>query len=178
MASTPKRRDGMIQTHWMDEARRQVGRGLDVLGLGPQETPYRVVAEWPGAKLRAYHDQERAHGPVLLIILAPFKRVYLWDLLPEVSVVRRCLDRGLRVYLLEWLIPTPREDEFGFADYADRLPGAALDAIQAETGVSAPVLAGHLSRACSWTSSRCRVVCSRRQSSSSTARTALCTARF
>ena len=80
---------------------------------------------------------------MLFIIPAPFKKAYLWDLLPEVSVVRRCLAGGLRVYLLEWLIPTQREDEFGFAEYANRLPAAALDAIQAETGVSAPVLAGH-----------------------------------
>ena len=131
-------------THWMDEARRQVGRTLDVLGVGPQETPHRIVAELPGARLRAYHDRERADGPVLLIIPAPFKRVYLWDLLPQVSVVRRCLARGLRVYLLEWLIPTKREDGFGLAEYADRLPAAALDAIQAETGSSTPiVLAGH-----------------------------------
>ena len=53
-------------SHWMDEARRQVGRALDGVGLGPQETPHRIVAEWPGARLRAYHDdQERADGPVL-----------------------------------------------------------------------------------------------------------------
>jgi polyhydroxyalkanoate synthase len=129
--------------HWMDEARRRVGRALDVLGLGPQETPHRVVAEMPGARLRAYHDQERADGPVLFIIPAPFKKAYLWDLLPEVSVVRRCLAGGLRVYLLEWLIPTRREDEFGLAEYANRLPATALDAIRAETDVSAPVLAGH-----------------------------------
>jgi len=83
----------------MDQARRQVGRALDVLGLGPQETPHRVVADMPGARLRAYHDQERADGPVLLIIPAPFKKAYLWDLLPEVSVVRRCVNGGLRVYL-------------------------------------------------------------------------------
>jgi poly(3-hydroxyalkanoate) synthetase len=102
--------------HWMDEARRRVGRALDAFGLGPQETPHRVVAEMPGARLRAYHDQERADGPVLFIIPAPFKKAYLWDLLPEVSVVRRCLAGGLRVYLLEWLIPTRHEDEFGLAE--------------------------------------------------------------
>ena len=122
--------------HWMDEARRQVGRVLDGLGLGPQETPHRIVAKLPGARLRAYHDRERTDGPVLLIIPAPFKRVYIWDLLPEVSVVRRCLARGLRVYLLEWLIPTKRENAFGLAEYADRLPAAALAAIQAETAPS------------------------------------------
>src|SRR3954467_7888334 len=89
-------RAGRMMTYWMDEARRQVGWALDASGLGPHEAPYRVIAEWPGARLRAYHDQERADGPVLLIIPAPFKKAYLWDLLPEVSVVRRCLARGLR----------------------------------------------------------------------------------
>jgi polyhydroxyalkanoate synthase subunit PhaC len=58
-------------THWMDEARRQVGRALDGVGLGPQETPHRVVAEWPGARLRAYHDQERADGPASLLPSQP-----------------------------------------------------------------------------------------------------------
>jgi poly[(R)-3-hydroxyalkanoate] polymerase subunit PhaC len=63
--------------------------------------------------------------------------------MPDVSVVRRCLARGLRVYLLDWLIPTENEDGFGLAEYASRLPCAAIDAIQVETGLSAPILAGH-----------------------------------
>src|SRR5690242_3645352 len=71
------RAGSMMQMHWMDEARRQVGQALDASGLGPQETPHRVVAEWPAARLRAYHDQERVDGPVLLIIPAPFKKAYL-----------------------------------------------------------------------------------------------------
>jgi polyhydroxyalkanoate synthase len=123
--------------------RRQVGRGLDALGLGPDEAPYRVVAEFPGARLRAYHSPDRVARPAVLIIPAPFKRAYIWDLLPDVSVVRRCLERELRVYLVEWLDPTKREDGFGLAEYADRLPGAALDAIAAESGSSRPILAGH-----------------------------------
>src|SRR3954463_4312766 len=124
----------MMQIHWMDEARRQVGRALDASGLGPQETPYRVVAEWPGARLRAYHGQERTDGPVLLIIPAPFKKAYLWDLLPEVSVVRRCLARGLRVYLLEWLIPPQGGEDLGRAKSPHDLPAAAFDATRAEPG--------------------------------------------
>jgi polyhydroxyalkanoate synthase subunit PhaC len=130
-------------TEWMDEARRQIGRGLDAFGLGPKETPHRIVAEFRGARLRAYHDRESAQGPVLLIIPAPFKKAYIWDLLPDVSVVRRSLDRGLRVYLLEWLVPAKSEDGFGLVEYADHLPGLALGAIADETGVSSPLLAGH-----------------------------------
>lgn len=72
-----------------------------------------------------------------------FKRAYIWDLLPQVSVVRRCLERGLRTYLLEWLIPTAAEDKFGLAEYANALPRAALDAIASETGCQAALLFGH-----------------------------------
>jgi polyhydroxyalkanoate synthase subunit PhaC len=58
-------------------------------------------------------------------------------------VVRQCLRRGLRVYLLEWLDPGPAEDGLGLEDYAERLPLAALDAIANETDEAAAVLAGH-----------------------------------
>src|SRR3712207_9159381 len=125
----------------IDQARRQAGRMLDASGLAPEEAPFRVLAEMPGARLRAYGAPD-AKGPVLLIIPAPFKRAYIWDLLPEVSVVRHCLSRGLRVYLLEWLVPTPQEDEFGLAEYADRLPAAAPDAIGTETGRGARLRSG------------------------------------
>jgi polyhydroxyalkanoate synthase len=127
----------------MDEVRRQIGRGFDAVNLGPEETPHRVVGEFPGARLRAYQGCEAGRGPVLLIVPAPFKRAYIWDLLPRVSVVRRCRDRGFRVYLLEWLVPTQREDEFGLSVYADHLINAALGAIRDETGSSAAILAGH-----------------------------------
>ncbi|MCL4765812.1 MAG: alpha/beta fold hydrolase [Hyphomicrobiaceae bacterium] len=128
---------------WIDEWRRQIGRALDAVGIGPEEAPHRIAAAVPGARLRAYFPRNAAPGPVVLIVQAPFKRAYIWDLLPQVSVVRHCLARGARVYLLEWTAPTGREDGFGLAEYACRLPGSAIDAIEAETGVSSPVLAGH-----------------------------------
>ena len=130
-------------TDWMDTARRQFGRGLDALGLNADEAPHRVVAEFAGARLRAYHDEPSSCVPTVLIVQAPFKRAYIWDLLPEVSVVRRCLSRGYRVYLLEWLDPTAQEDAFGLAEYADRLPRAALGAIRDEGSSLAPILIGH-----------------------------------
>src|SRR4051812_20812770 len=126
-----------------DEARRQIGRALDAIGLGPHESPHRVIADLSAARLRAYQDAECGHGPVVLIIPAPFKRAYIWDLLPQVSVVRRCVERGFRTYLLEWLIPTAAEDSFGLAEYAHGLPGAALDVIESETGCKTPLLFGH-----------------------------------
>jgi polyhydroxyalkanoate synthase subunit PhaC len=129
----------------LDRARRQAGRVLDAAGPGPVEAPSRVAAEAQGARLRAYQPPETpgAGRPALLVLPAPIKRAYVWDLLPEVSVVRQCLSRGLRVYLVEWLDPGPTEDGLGLADYAERLPLTALDAIAEETGEAAAALAGH-----------------------------------
>jgi polyhydroxyalkanoate synthase len=130
-------------TEWLDEARRGIGKACDALGFGPQESPYRVAAEFRGAKLRAYFRTGNTSGPVLLILPAPYKQPYIWDLSPDLSVVRRCIGKGFRVYLLEWLAPTKAEDSFGLAEYAFHLPAAAFQVIETQTGVSAPALAGH-----------------------------------
>src|SRR3546814_2358549 len=45
--------------------------------------------------------------------------------------------------LLEWTMPTADMDGLGLADYADRLIGAAIDAIEAETGRPGMAVAGH-----------------------------------
>src|SRR5688500_1187770 len=110
------RRAALTVTEWLDEARRGIGRACDAIGFGPQETPYRVAAEFRGARLRAYFRAGNTSGPVLLIIPAPYKQPYVWDLSPDLSVVRRCVGKGLRVYLLEWLAPTKAEDSFGLAE--------------------------------------------------------------
>jgi polyhydroxyalkanoate synthase len=125
----------------IDEARRQRGLALDAAGFGPLEAPYRILAEEPGARLRAYHEADEK-GPALLIVPAPIKRGYIWDLLPEVSVVRHALRCGARVYLLEWLTPGAAEDALGLADYADRLLQTAIEGVEADAD-GAPVLAGH-----------------------------------
>jgi polyhydroxyalkanoate synthase subunit PhaC len=128
----------------LDEARREAGRALDRAGIAPVESPFRFVTEMRGARLRAYQQATAAaDSPVVMLIPAPIKRAYVWDLLPEVSVVRRCLRRGLRVYLLEWLDPGAAEQGLDLADYAEHLPLAALEVIAAETGEPAAALAGH-----------------------------------
>lgn len=126
----------------VDEVRRHSGRLLDLAGLRTGEAPHRPIAGFKGARVHAYAPAN-AGGPVLLIIAAPFKRPYIWDLLPAVSVVRRCLEGGIRPYLLEWTIPGHDEDQLGLDDYADRLIGAAVEAARADARSAEPLLAGH-----------------------------------
>jgi polyhydroxyalkanoate synthase len=122
-----------------DRVRRLTGSWLEAAGLGPCETPSRRTLVQPGFELRAY-GEPGASGRGVLLVPAPIKRSYIWDLAPAASVVRRCLERGLRVYLVRWTDP---DVQLGLSGYADGLLVAALRAIQAEMGQRRVVLIGH-----------------------------------
>ena len=79
----------------------------------------------------------------MLLVPAPIKRAYIWDLAPWASAVRRCSDNGFRTYLLQWEQPDEEQSNCGLADYADRLILCCLEAIQAETEQGSVFLAGH-----------------------------------
>jgi len=123
----------------IDQQRRWQGRLLDLLGFGPRQQPARAVLRQPGMQLNAYAEAAGA-GPVVLLIPAPIKRAYLWDLAPGASVVERLLAGGVRPYLLHWEEPDPQS---GLADYVARQLVDAVQAIRAETGETRIFLAGH-----------------------------------
>jgi polyhydroxyalkanoate synthase len=124
----------------VDAVRRAQGAVLEGLGFGPTECSYGIVASGPHWRLRDYGRS--AAGPCLLIVAAPIKRPYIWDLAPSVSAVRLCVDRGLRVYLLEWTSPPPAHGNAGLAEYADQAIGQAVARLARETGAP-PFLMGH-----------------------------------
>jgi len=140
----------------MDRSRRARGQMLDRAGYGPQVTPSTILHTEPGLKLRRFGQQKNT-GPAVLLVPAPIKRAYIWDLTPEVSVVRRWLERGYQVYQAEWVPvvdPDPEADtsadacdgcdaSFGLADYGDRLLDACRRAITADSGESQVIVAGH-----------------------------------
>src|SRR5690242_1163501 len=106
-----------------DLVRRTSGRLLDAMSLGPIETPARSVCTLPGVELRAYGaagDFRSGSAAPVLIVPAPIKRAYIWDLAPDASVVRRCLAAGLQVYLLRWTEAHRTADwDQGLEAYAD-----------------------------------------------------------
>ena len=123
---------------FMDAWRQAQGAALEGLGSGPTECGYHVIAS--GRRLRDYGARDAR--PCLLIVAAPIKRPYLWDLAPPVSAVRYCLDHRLRVYLLEWTPPRRGRGNAGLAEYAGRAIGEAVANISRETGTR-PFLIGH-----------------------------------
>lgn len=120
-----------------DRSRRAVGQIFDQAGWGPIETPSRVEFSEPGVTLKSYGGV----GPALLLVPAPIKRAYIWDLAPWCSVVGQALRGNCRVYVLEWR--EPGGEAQGLADYADRLIGDCVDAIEAQSGARRLFLAGH-----------------------------------
>ena len=124
--------------HHLDRQRRRQGRLLDVLGFSPREQSGRTVLQQSDMELRAYGGAR--NGPVVLLVPAPIKRAYLWDLAPGASVVERLLKGGTRPYLIHWQEPAP---ESGLADYAVHHLLAAIRAVQADAGAEAVFVAGH-----------------------------------
>ena len=126
----------------MDRSRQARGKMLERAGYGPQQTPSTVILDQPGLKLRRYHHAP-AGGPAVLLVPAPIKRAYIWDLAPDISMVRRWSERGYRVYLAEWL-PMPDSDpDVGLADYADRMLSACQRAIHEDSGQERLTIVGH-----------------------------------
>lgn len=123
----------------IDSLRRAQGDALERLGYGPEETAYRIAGRGRLWRLRDYGGT--AGGPPLLIVAAPIKRPYIWDLAPGASAVRWCRDRGFRVRLLEWEPPT--DGAAGLADYAGGAIAEATAAVTQSSGDAAPLLIGH-----------------------------------
>jgi len=119
----------------LDSMRRLQGTALDTLGLVPVEHPYRTVFASSTVSLRRY-GTGRERGPAVLIVPAPIKRPYVWDLAPEISVVGRCLAADAQVFLMEW---RAIDADVGLSEFADR---AILDCLNAIEHTQA-ILLGH-----------------------------------
>jgi polyhydroxyalkanoate synthase subunit PhaC len=130
----------MMHFAMTDKLRRAQGDALDVLGLGPRECAFQVISSGPCWRLRAYGGPEA--GPVLLMVPAPIKRPYIWDLTPAVSAVRYCLHHGFRVHLLEWT-PPGADGSAGLDAYGGQAIAACVEAISNQSNGTLPFLLGH-----------------------------------
>ena len=124
-----------------DTVRRTQASALDVFGLGPHECDFQVIASGARWRLRQYGNPTAR--PTLLIVPAPIKRPYIWDLTPSVSAVRYCLRHGLGVHLIEWIPPTKGEECAGLDEYAGQAIAACVRTLSSAAGGERPFLMGH-----------------------------------
>lgn len=127
----------------LDQTRRWQRWALDMVGAVPTQAPGTIIFHEPGVTLKGYGTENCPGEPALLLVPAPIKRAYIWDLAAGASVVSQCLQHGFNVYLLQWESPGAAESGFGLAEYADRLILDCLEAIEADTRQARTFLAGH-----------------------------------
>ena len=127
------------QFDWTDTLRRAQGDAFGAWGLGPHECRYRIIAAGSHWRLREYIEHDGA--PAVLIVAAPIKRPYIWDLAPSASTIRHCLRQRLRVHLLEWL-PAPRRGANNGLEQYTQAIGECVATI-ADAADHEPFLFGH-----------------------------------
>ena len=123
-----------------DIMRRLQGDAIGAFGFGPSECPYRTIASGHNWRLRDYGNNDKSHS--LLIVAAPIKRPYIWDLFPSASTVRHCLREGLHVYLLEWIPASYRSGNNGLDECAFAVSDC-VGQVSGEGRGSKPFLIGH-----------------------------------
>ncbi|HWP27679.1 MAG TPA: alpha/beta fold hydrolase [Xanthobacteraceae bacterium] len=122
-----------------DIIRSAQGSALGAFGLDPVECAYRVVASGAFWQLRDYGPEHAASAS--LIVAAPIKRPYIWDLAASVSPIRYCCGRGQRMFLLEWLPATENSAHNGLTEYTDAIVVCAAQ-ISRQIGTP-PLVLGH-----------------------------------
>jgi polyhydroxyalkanoate synthase subunit PhaC len=134
--------DGIRETYFavMDEVRRAQADALAACGLGPVECDYHVLASGPHWRLRSYAPSGGRTS--VFIVAAPIKRPYIWDIDPNVSVIRYCLGQQLRVYLIEWKVPTLDHEASGLDKYVEAI-SECLTKIADHARGQTPFLMGH-----------------------------------
>jgi polyhydroxyalkanoate synthase subunit PhaC len=105
-----------------------------VVGKNLATTPGSVVYRSPVMELIQYRSvRNEVHRRPLLIAPPQINKFYVFDLVPEKSIVQFALKGDLQTFAISWKNPTPAESHFGLDTYVDALE-EAVDVMRAITG--------------------------------------------
>ena len=112
----------------------QVDTRTFAVGKNLATTPGSVVLRTDVMELIQYRPvTETVHRRPLLIAPPQINKFYVFDLVPDKSIIRYCLDGGLQTFAISWKNPTAAERGFGLDTYVAAL-GEAVDAMCEITG--------------------------------------------
>src|SRR5215468_10300042 len=112
----------------------QVDTRTFAVGKNLATTPGSVVLRTDVMELIQYQPtNDEVHQRPLLIAPPQINKFYVFDLVPEKSIIRYCLDGGLQTFAISWKNPTAAERGFGLDTYVAAL-GEAVDAMCEITG--------------------------------------------
>jgi polyhydroxyalkanoate synthase subunit PhaC len=112
----------------------QVDARTFAVGKNLATTPGAVVLRSDVMELIQYRPTtDDVHRRPLLVVPPQINKFYVFDLAPEKSIIRYCLDGGLQTFSISWKNPTAAERGFGLDTYVAALE-QAVDAVRAITG--------------------------------------------
>jgi polyhydroxyalkanoate synthase subunit PhaC len=118
------------QTRALDRAMRSPSIVQSALTTRVGTTPHDVVFRAGTLSLLRYRrDTPAAHAPPVLLCYALINRPYILDLQPDKSVVRRYLEQGFDVYLIDWGVPSHADRSLTLEDYVCRLLDSVIELI-------------------------------------------------
>ncbi|MDI9395621.1 MAG: class III poly(R)-hydroxyalkanoic acid synthase subunit PhaC [Euryarchaeota archaeon] len=122
-------------------------RGMEVLLKNPDYsvgmTPSEVI--YTENKMKVLHyipTVEKTHHTPILIVYALVNRYYILDLQPDKSVIKRLLDEGFDVYLIDWGYPSGLDKYLTLDDYVNGYINTAVDKVRERKGVDKITLFG------------------------------------
>jgi polyhydroxyalkanoate synthase len=89
-------------------------------------------------KVQLYHYKPQVKNPCsvpVLIIYALMNKQYIMDLHPDKSFVKKLLEQGLDLYIIDWGYPTPEDRYLSMEDYIEEYLGSAIDFIREKHGL-------------------------------------------
>ncbi|WP_114577617.1 class III poly(R)-hydroxyalkanoic acid synthase subunit PhaC [Saliphagus sp. LR7] len=108
------------------------------------QTPSEVVYEENKLRLLHYEAQtEEQHDVPILIVYALINKPYILDLQPDRSVVRRLLEAGFDVYMIDWGEPSKLDRSLTLEDYVTRYIDNCADVVRDRSDQDAINLLGY-----------------------------------
>jgi polyhydroxyalkanoate synthase subunit PhaC len=106
-------------------------------------TPSEVIWQQDQVKLRRYLGGSRAIAPPVMAFLGLVSRAYVFDLVAGNSFVRRLLDAGFDVSVLDWGVPDESDAANTLETYVQGYLPRAIAALCEETGAQEVNLIGY-----------------------------------
>ncbi len=108
------------------------------------ETPSEVVYEENKLELLHYESlTDEQHKTPILVVFALINKPFILDLQPDRSVVRRLLEAGHDVYLIDWNEPSRLDRHLTIDDYVNRYIDNCVDVVRERSGADRINLLGY-----------------------------------
>ena len=85
---------------------------------------------------------EKPHPVPMLVVYALVNRYYILDLQPDKSIIKKLLDEGFDVYIIDWGYPSGSDRYLMLDDYVNGYIDSAVDNIRERSGLDKITLLG------------------------------------